>query len=86
MYKSTGQVSSGRSRQTALQVEPESNQTSMMSGSFSQSDAPHSQVSPLGMMSLASYLYQASLPSLRNRSLTAWMDASVMWYLPHFLQ
>ena len=48
--------------------------------------ASHSQTSVLGRMSLASYLYQASLPSLRNRSDTALMEASVIWYLPHFLQ
>ena len=39
--------------------------------------APHSQTSmSLGMMSLASYLYQASLPSLRNRSADS-LDGSI---------
>ncbi len=43
----SGERSSAASaRQTALQVEPESNQTSMMSVSFSQSEAPHSHTSP----------------------------------------
>ena len=59
----------------------------MMSVSLVHSAPPQfSQTSPAGMISLASYLYQASEPSRRNRSLTAWMVASVMWYLPHFLQ
>ena len=80
IYMSAGKRSSGRSSRTAAWVEPESNQTSMMSVSLVHSEAPHfSQTSPAGMICSASYLYQASEPSLRNSSLTALMVASVMW-------
>src|SRR2546429_8839278 len=73
-YRSEGQGRLGSWPRTAAWLEPDSNQTSMMSVSFSNVvPAQCRHLVPGGTRRSASGLYQASAPARAKNSTTAWL-------------
>src|SRR5215813_11484786 len=84
---SAGHVSSDRKGSTASWLDPESNQTSRMSFSRSNSAAPHAgHVRPGGMNSPVGRSYQASAPYSSNTDAARSTSSGVMIASPHFVQ
>ena len=71
---------------TAAWLEPESNQTSIVSVSLVNEPQPHSHLMSSVRMSSASISNQALVPCARNRSATSLMVFSLTIGLPHCLQ